>query len=315
MTNKEKYRIFCETEGRSIPLFQQYWWMETVCHGKLWDVSIAYDGDRIVGVMPYHYGRKYGMTFVIQPQLTQFSGPYYCYPEGLSESKRLEFEKDTANKLLVQMDDARPAIFLQNFSPAITNWLPFHWKGFSQTTRYTYRIDDISDPQRVFQNFDREKRQRKILRCERDTNVRFDMSPADFARFHQRYYTDKGVEDLLDIEFIERVCLTAITRGNGVIGSLYDKEGQLLAARFVAFDEHCAYSLLSALDIKHRHSGYSETLFWQLIQHLSGKVHSFDFEGSMDEGIEYFYRSFGATQIPFSAISHYKYSFLKRIVK
>lgn len=28
--------------------------------------------------------------------------------------------------------------FNMNFHYSITNWLPFYWRGFKQTTRYTY---------------------------------------------------------------------------------------------------------------------------------------------------------------------------------
>ena len=45
--NKEKYKQLCEAEGSRIPLFQQYWWMETVCEGKQWDVLLSQRDGRI----------------------------------------------------------------------------------------------------------------------------------------------------------------------------------------------------------------------------------------------------------------------------
>lgn len=280
--------------------------METVCVGKQWNVAMAYDGDKVLGVMPFLYGRKFGLTYVLQPQLTQFSGPLYLYPEALPESKRLEFEKSTAKLLIQQIESLKPAFFVQHFSPEITNWLPFHWAGYKQTTRYTYRIPDISDPQRVFDAFDVEKRQRKIRRYEQSTSVRFDMSPAQFASFHVKYWADKGQSDLLGASFIERVCRAAVERGNGVIASLYDEQDRLLSARFVLYDDRCAYSLMSAHDMSLHKSGHSETLFWGLVKYLAARTKAYDFEGSMDEGIEYFYRSFGAVQTPFFEIVKFR---------
>ncbi len=314
VTNKEKYKEICEREGLNIPLFMQFWWMETVCKGKKWDVALAYDGDRLAGAMPYLFGKKLGMTYILQPQLTQYSGPVYFYPEGC-EAARLDFEKKTAQKLIEQINTLKPACFIQNFSSAITNWLPFYWAGFHQTTRYTYRLEDISDPQALFENFDREKRQRKIRRYEDTTTVRFDMSAEEFARFHNRYWQSKGQRDLLSEEFITRVCSTAVARGNGVIGGLYDEEGRLLMVRFVAYDSRCAYSLMSANDSNLHRSGHSETLMWKMLQYLSDKTKSFDFEGSMDEGVEYFYRSFGATQTPYFQIYKYSNPLIKLRVK
>ena len=277
--------------------------MEAVCKGKKWDVALALDGDRPQGAMPYLYGRRCGMTYILEPQLTQYSGPVFFYPEALSQSQRLEFEKSVSQKLIDAVGILKPAYFLQNFSPSVTNWLPFYWAGYKQTTRYTYRIPDIRDPQTVFAAFDPEKRQRKIRRYENTTAVRFDMSPRQFAQFHNEYWSGKGRKDELNADFIADVCSAAIERGNGVIASLHNAEGQLLSARFVLFDGQCAYSLMSAQNNALHKSGHSEMLFWELIKYLSDKTVVFDFEGSMDEGIEYFYRSFGAVQTPFFEIS------------
>lgn len=281
----------------------QHWWMEAVCAGKRWDVALAYDGDTLTGVLPYLYGRRLGMTYILQPQLTQFSGPLFFYPQNCNESQRLDFEKNALDQMLDRMEALKPAYVLMHCSPAVTNWLPFHWRGYSQTTRYTYRLNDISDPGRLFDAFDPEKRQRKIRRYSDSTTVRFDMTPSDFAAFHQRYWEAKGQKDLLDAAFIERVCRAAIERGNGVIASLHDEQGRLLVARFVAYDSRCAYALLSACEPQLHRSGHNETLIWQSLQYLSDKTKAFDFEGSMDAGIEYFYRSFGAVQTPFFAIT------------
>lgn len=279
--------------------------MEAVCGGKSWDVAIAYEDGEPVGVMPYHYGRKYGLTYILQPQLTQYSGPVYLYPEGLSECQRLEFEKQVAKELLSQVEALKPSVFIQHFSPGITNWLPFYWAGYSQSTRYTYRIDNITDLDRVFGSFDSEKRQRKIRRYKNCTTVRFDMQPSDFATFHASYWNGKGKTDLISTEMIVRVCDEAVARGNGVIASLHDEQEQLLAARFVAYDSRCAYALMSAVDNNLHRSGHNETLIWALLNYLKDKTRSFDFEGSMDEGIEYFYRSFGTTQVPFFQITKF----------
>ena len=32
---------------------------------------------------------------------------------------------------------------MQNFHYGITDWLPFYWEGYRQTTRYTYMLKDI----------------------------------------------------------------------------------------------------------------------------------------------------------------------------
>lgn len=36
-------------------------------------------------------------------------------------------------------------LFHQIFSPTITNWQPFRWNGFRQTTNYTYQLYNIKN--------------------------------------------------------------------------------------------------------------------------------------------------------------------------
>ena len=303
MDRKSIYRQYCEAAGDNVPLFQQYWWMETVCKGKEWDVALAMKGDKVEGAMPFLLRRRWGLTYILQPQLTQYSGPHYCYPDQLSENERVGFEHRVGRELLRQLDDYKPIYVLQHFSTQVSNWLPFYWDGFKQTTRYTYRINDIGDTERLFACFDRDERQKKITRLAATTEVRFDMSAADFARFHIAYWRSKGEQDLLSESFIARVCEESIRRGHGVIASLHDQEGRLVAARFVVYDSREAYSLMSALEPTCYRNGYTETLVWGVLQWLSTKTKVFDFEGSMDEGIEHFYRSFGAVQTPYFEVS------------
>ena len=44
-------------------------------------------------------------------------------------------------------------------------------------------------------------------------------------------------------------------------------------------------------------------LDWQMIRHLATLTEAFDFEGSMEQGGEYYYRSFGTVQTPYFEIA------------
>ena len=72
--------------------------------------------------------------------------------------------------------------------------------------------------------------------------------------------------------------------------------------RFVVYDGSSAYSLMSATALDTNVNGLSELLFWKVLQRLSGQTEVFDFEGSMDEGIEHSYRLYGAEQVPYFQI-------------
>ena len=87
-----------------------------------------------------------------------------------------------------------------------------------------------------------------------------------------------------------------------------DLQNRTHAALYLIWDENSAYYLMGGSDPALRNSGANSLLMWEAIQFASTVTNKFDFEGSMIEPIERFFRSFGAKQIPYSYIS--KGSFL-----
>ena len=305
MSPKERYRELCEAEGHRIPIFQQYWWMETVCAGKQWDVALATDDNgRLLAALPYLIRKRFGMRYILQPQLTQFSGPYFLTPADMSDRRRIDFEHNACSKLIDQLESLHLAYFFQRFSPTVTDWLPFYWRGYKQTTRYTYRIDDISDTEKVFDAFDRTKeRQRRIRRIAEQYTVDTSISSETFTKFHADYWHSRGQQDVTPPELMKRVIDTATTRNQGLTIGLRDSEGKLAAAWFAVYDSNCAHALLSAKAPDEQSADVSALLIWRMIEALSIRSAAFDFEGSMEPSLEYFYRSFGARQVPLMEVS------------
>lgn len=301
MSNKEKYRMLCENEP-SIPLFLQYWWMETVCKDKTWNVLLYAENGEITAAMPFLFGKKLWFRYVLQPQLTQYSGIWYKPRNFRTENDRLSYEKKVINSFVEELEKMKISCFQQNFSPRFTNWLPFYWKGFSQTTRYTYQIQDLTDLDAVFAAFDVKHRQKRIRKIDESYTTVFDISPSEFYAFHKEYWQARGKDDLVSEEFVVNLCTRAMERGNGMLVGLAGADGKKVAMRFVVFDGECAYALLSARR-PDSENGVSELLFWRILQSLSGKTRVFDFEGSMDEGIEHSYRLYGAKQVPYLQIT------------
>ncbi len=302
MTNKERYKALCEEQGSNIPLFQQHWWMDAVCHGKQWDVILVENHGEIVAALPYLIGKKLWMRFILQPELAQYNGIWYKEQNFNNEIKQLSFEKWAANKVIEQLHKLNLSYYEQCFHHKITNWLPFYWNNYKQTTKYTYRINDISNLDKVFENFDKKNRQKPILKASESLEPVWDITPETFYDFHSKYWENRGQKDLISKEFALRICNTAIGRGQGFIMGMKDKEGELIATRFVVYDSSCAYSLMSALNPNGHPNGTSATTYWEIIKHLSGKTKAFDFEGSMDEGIETAYRLYGGSQTPYFKI-------------
>ncbi len=305
MTAKERYKILCETEGSRIPLFLQYWWMETVCHGKEWDVALVLDGDRIAAAWPYLLRHRAGLRYVLQPQLTPYNGPYYCYPlSAATLLKRRSFERAAAQQLIEQLRGLRLDFFRQNFSPLVTDWLPFYWQGFSQTTRYTYRLPDISNPDALFNGTLKASRRKRIRQLLPQVHLVEDNDVEAFVQLRERYWQLRGRQDVVGSAMVRRVCQTALDCGQGKLLSLRDSEERTLATKFIVYDEGCAYSLMSAKAATATHLNIMDVLTWLAIRHMAAYSKAFDFEGSMDYNIGHFYSEFGAEQVPFFSIEY-----------
>jgi lipid II:glycine glycyltransferase (peptidoglycan interpeptide bridge formation enzyme) len=115
-------------------------------------------------------------------------------------------------------------------------------------------------------------------------------------------------------EMLQKVITNVRSRNQGDIWGAFDEEGRLHAAVFIAWQESCAYYIAGGGDPALRDSGAHAFVLWQAICDVSTNSLSFDFEGSMIQGVEHFFREFGAKQVPFFTISKGKMSFVKKLI-
>jgi Acetyltransferase (GNAT) domain len=299
MTNKEHYKSLCESEP-SIPLFSQHWWMEAVCAERSWDVVLVRNGEEITGTMPYQLSYKYGFRYIFQPMLTQTNGIWIKPMIGLNEEEKLSREKAICNEAIAAIDALKLSFYRQNFAPAFTNWLPFYWKGFQQTTRYTYILEDISSPQLCFDQFSYAKR--KQINKASGLRLELGLSAQQFFDHHSMTLAAKGEKIFYSQELFTRLHASAAGRGQGQIIALKDDSEKIHAALFIVWDGNSAYNLISSIDPNLASSGASSRVVWEAIQHVSIKTKSFDFEGSMIEGVENSFKQFGGKQTPYFQI-------------
>ena len=295
---KDEYKIFCRS-ALDMPVFSMPWWLDAVCGKQGWDVILVKRNNEIIASFPYHIRRKIGMRFLVTPILTQKLGVYIKYPEKQTAMAKLSYEKDIMNEIIARLP--RHDFFRVNFDYRYTNWLPFYWQGFSQTTRYTYVIEDISDVNAVYQNFDQSKK-RNIKKAKNLVNVGFDLSCKEFYENHCMALKKQNKKILYSFDFFRNLYEAVYREGQGRVIHCHDKQGNLHAAHLVVWDNVSAFNLLYTIDPDYRNSGASSLLIYEMIQYLSDKVKTFDFEGSMIEGVENSYRRFGTMQKPYFQI-------------
>jgi len=298
MKNKEKYRELCAKES-TISLFQTDWWLDKVC-GENWDVCLVERGSDIVAALPYHTKSKFGMMFLTHPHLTQHLGPWFKL-ESVKYAKYLGKQKDYIEELVAQLPEFD--YFNQNWGYKYTNWLPFYWLGFEQTTRYTYVIEDLSNLDKVWMSF--ESKIRGDIRKAEKNNVKIDStaSLSEFMELNKLVFKRQDIKLPYEESFVNGLVCEAEKRNQCKWFVAKDDAGKNHAGVFIVWDENSAYYIMGGGDPNLRNSGATSLCMWEAIQFASKVTKRFDFEGSMIEPVERFFRGFGAIQKHYFAVS------------
>ena len=299
---KEAAVTTAEPSSDSIPwvnsIFEQPWWLDVVAPGR-WSAAEVRRDDKVVARLPYAQRRRLGLTTIGQPPFTQTLGPWLA-PRACKYAKQLETEK----KLIGELIEMLPPFdfFRQSFSPMLTNWLPFYWAGFQATVRYTYRIEDLSDLDHVRSEFQEHVR-RGIRKAESALEVDDDYPLEDLLRLNELTYARQGVRSPDSPELVRRLDAACAQRGARRILGAVDARGRVHAALYVVWDERTLYALINARDPEFQSLGSNTLLYWEAIKLASEVSRVFDFEGSMIEPVEHYFRGFGGRQTPYFSIS------------
>lgn len=301
-TCKEKYRKLCEVE-KSICVYDQPWWLDAIC-GSDWDVFLQYSGDEIEASMVYYKKQKMKIGYITQPPFTQHNGPWIREQDGLSENKKLAKEKKLVTAFLNSIESiCGISFFQQTLNITTTNWLPYFWMGYKQTTRYTYRINDISNLDVVLSGMHHSKRQNIKKAKKKKLQFNYDLNSKDFYEFHKKTLEELGKKIEYSYDLFKRIYDAAYSNKTGRVFFVTDEEGKLLSALFNIWDNNCAYDLISAVSLEGRKTCALDYCVWNAISEFSAKgIKSYDFEGSMIENVEESFRKFGAIQTPYFKI-------------
>jgi hypothetical protein len=299
MTHKESYRALCKIE-KSIPIFSRDWWLDAVC-GDDWDVCLVEKGGQIVATMPYHFESRYGQLLIKQPPLTQTLGPW-LRPFAAKSVGRLGQEKELLTKLIFQLPEF--SFFHQNWNYKNTNWLPFYWQDFRQTTRYTYVIEELADLDLVYANFSSSYRN-KIKKASKLVVINDDLKLSEFYEINRLSFERQALRIPYSLDFLNKQDKALVDRNRRKIFSAKDSSGKIHSSIYLMWDDETSYVHMVGENPKLRDSGAGILLISEAIRFTAQVLglQRFDFEGSMIEGVERVRRDCGAKQVPYFSIT------------
>ena len=294
--SKDLYRELCNKED-SIPVFSRDWWIDAVC-GDDWDVLLDEKNGKVHAAMPLYIPCR---NIISMPHYTQTMGVWFA--AGAADTKYsslLEQRQAVCKSFIEKLRHYKS--FLQNFSHEFTDWLPFYWDGYLQTTRYTYILHGIKDTDNILSGMSQQTRRNLKKAEELPVTVCRGVGTDDFLRMQTLTFERQKKKNTQSSVVMRRIIDAARERGQGDIFGGYDKEGNLHATAFVVWQNSSAYYIAGGGDPSLRSSGAHTLVLWNAIKHASQYTDTFDFEGSMIPGVERFFREFGAVQTPYFMI-------------
>jgi len=279
-------------------LFCRKWWLEAVAPGRHRILEVRRDRE-LVAAWPLVEEINGGGRNCVMPPLTQKLGILFR-PSSAKYAESLSHQHEATNCLIDQLPEY--ARFEHRFHENFTNWLPFYWKNFHQTTRYTYLLPDLSSEEALWQEARPECR--KNIRKARKQGLRIleDFPVEDFINLHRLTFQRQAKAAPFDDEVIRRIDLACAQRGQRQVLAAADGRNRVHAAIWFAWDGGTAYYLMMGSEPELRQSGAQKLLLWEAVQRSRAFASRFDFEGSMLPSVEKNFRGYGSRQTPYFVI-------------
>jgi hypothetical protein len=307
--SKDVYRELCRKED-CIPVFSRDWWLDAAC-GDDWTALVKEKNGRIQAAMPLYTPCRW---VVSMPHYTQTMGVWFAAEaDDMKYASRLRHRQVICACFIEKLKPYKS--FFQNFDCGFTDWLPFYWEGYAQTTRYTYILYDIKDFDKRLGAMNRQTRRNIKVAEDRSIEVHRGISADDFLQMQELTFERQRLRNKQSRAVLLRLIEAAHARGQGDLFGGYDADGNLHAAAFVVWQKSSAYYIAGGSDPLRRTSGAHTLVLWDAIRYVSQYTDAFDFEGSMLPGVERSFREFGGVQTPYFQISKGKPSLMDRVLR
>lgn len=271
-------------------------YMDLIAPG--WEALLLRQDKTLVAVMPLQLKRKYGLSYAVQPPFSQHWGVFFA--PGEAGAYKAYSRKRKQLKALIAAIPKEIRLFTYGFAPEFDYALPFHWAGYQLRTRYTYRLALDQPEEALLKGMGSDTRYDLRKAADLEAGLRSARDPQHLLRLVEAN-ADAGKPLLNPTEkaLLQPVANYLLTAGHGHVLELTDGSGKVIAAGlFAGFGEKTVY-LMSALDPAAKATGAMTLLLWKAIRMARENAVVFDFEGSMMEGIEGFFRGFGAAPVPY----------------
>lgn len=280
----KKYDACIQRDASSLP-YAYSWYLNAVC--EQWDCLVLNDYD---AVWPLPWRKKFGLKYYFRPYGIQQLGIFSKKPLSLDQlrqfylalSREVRFadlylnEGQFLPKNLLKQADLRANL---NLKLSLNRSYQDLYEGFSTNLK------------------------RNLKKAEKENLALFESDgPEVLIQLFKQY---QGQRLQLPDEFyrvFSSLSFMLMHKGLGRLFSIYGGPNQLLAAAFFLEHGNRSIFLFSAISDQGRDTQAMAYLLNEYLLYHADKFSFLDFEGSNQEGLARFYRSFGATEYQYERL-------------
>lgn len=288
MSDKNFYIKLCR-EKNDIPVFMQPWWLDIVCRN--WDVAVVRKGDLVTGVWAYPVEQKLWIRFRRTPVLTPYLGPHVFFPADVKDSNKDSFEHEVIAELMKKLP--RVQVWHLAIQPGIKQVGLFKQHKLRAQVQQTFLLELNDDEETLLSNM-KDTTRRNVRLAEKEVEI--SQSPdylKDLYKFQKYTLSKKGKKMPYTLSDIKRIMDGCIA--NDACSLWVAKSGKKIQAIvWQVWDNKRSYYFMGGQNPETNSYKAMSLLLWHTIKEAKKRGHTiFDLEGSMDEGVERFYRNFG----------------------
>ncbi|MCI5058775.1 MAG: hypothetical protein MRY83_21865 [Flavobacteriales bacterium] len=298
---EEKWNdLLSNSEQRSI--YFELWFLRII-HPKL-EVLIISEKDAYIAALLLNFDQKYGLEYSLNSKLAQFQG--VIFRNSSKKFKRsFHFDKVVLQTLIKNIPN-RYKLLKHNLHPSVDYLLPFQWSGFQLEPKHTYWVHLKKDFRKNFSNSvlsDLRKAQKTGLKCVISKNL-------EFLKDGLLKKTLFSKQELKRLDYLwERLQINK----RGILVNVENQHGEIECSSLFLkdFDRIIYYLCVSS---KKNNGANSLAIEFMMNQALENNLRYFDFEGSMIESIEHYFRGFGPIKKIYFNISLNKLSYFENFL-
>ncbi len=294
---EDQWNHFVDHSPQAV-IYAYTWYLDIVCERWIAIISLTSEGEWLA-VMPIPIYKKFIFSRCYMPLLCQHLAIFYAAQIGHSSCKK-EKELALKKRILTNSIEMMPAnikIFKYNISAQNLYLLPFFWKNYRLAIKYSYHLSIEKDKQVNFQLFSHKTRTciNKALKnglvCKATSSI--DKIIEIGKRNIKVPFDGNKLQNIWEVLYAKQL-IKAV--------EVTDENGQLHSGIIYLKNQHRYIYLFGTVEEQFKDLGAMSLAIWHIIKNSETGIKTHDFQGSMLESIEKFYRGFGASPVVYTQI-------------